>query len=565
MLSIVGPTLYAQTVNQLLSPDFQCQQAFHANCPGPVTLPGLEKFVASFARYPQGNFSYLYEMDKTDLFFVVLYFGILGILALYGIYRARLIYLFSQYKKHEPQQKSCFVTLPKVTVQLPLYNEMYVVQRLIEAVCRLDYPRHLIDIQVLDDSTDETKGIAERLVDFYRSEGHRIFYIHRENRKGFKAGALDEGLKTAEGEFVAVFDADFIPRPDTLMKMVHHFANDKVGMVQMRWSHLNKDYSLLTKIQAIMLDGHFVIEQTSRNRSGGFFNFNGTAGMWRRAAIDHSGGWQHDTLTEDTDLSYRAQLMGWRFVYLLNDDVPAELPVEINAFKTQQRRWAKGLVQVGIKLLPRMWRNPHLPFKVKLEMFFRLTGNIAAPLMILLSILQLPILVVRYNQGFFHLIIFDVPLLLFSTISVVMFYASSQKYLYPDTWKKQLKYLPLVMAMGIGLVFSNAKAVLEAVLGIDTAFARTPKYNVAAKRDGWQSAARKYRRRKGLLPFLELGLSLYFIFAIYYALSRGIYGTIPFLILFLIGYGYTGVMSLFQEMWQKMFKRPDPQPATEQA
>ncbi|HZS43996.1 MAG TPA: cellulose synthase family protein [Blastocatellia bacterium] len=564
MLSTLSSTFIAQAANQILSPDFQCQQAFHSNCAGPVTLPGLDKFVASFTRYPQGNISYLYELDKTDWFFITLYFGILGILALYGIYRARLIYLFSQYEKHEPQLKSCFIKLPRVTVQLPLYNEMYVVERLIEAVCKLDYPRELIDIQVLDDSTDETQAIARKLVDFYRNEGHRIFYIHRENRHGFKAGALDEGLKSAEGEFVAVFDADFIPRPDTLMKMIHHFSQDKVGMVQMRWSHLNKDYSLLTKIQAIMLDGHFVIEQTSRNRSGGFFNFNGTAGMWRRSAIEHSGGWQHDTLTEDTDLSYRAQLMGWKFVYLLNDDVPAELPVEINAFKTQQRRWAKGLVQVGIKLLPRIWQNPHLPLKVKVEMFFRLTGNIAAPLMIILSILQLPILVVRYNQGFFHLIVFDVPLLLFSTISVVMFYASCQRYLYPDTWKKQLKYLPLVMAMGIGLVFSNAKAVLEAVLGIDTAFARTPKYNVAAKRDAWQSAARKYHRRRGWLPFLELGLSFYFVLAIYYALSRGIYGTVPFLMLFLIGYGYTGVMSLFQELWQKIFSQPSQQPATEQ-
>src|SRR5882724_621390 len=557
MMSMFASFLFAGPPNPPIDFNVACQQAFQANCPGPVYMPGLEKFTDSFTRYPAGNLSYLYEMDKLDWFFILLYFGILGILALYGIYRARLIYLFSQYRKHEPQLKSSFEELPRVTVQLPLYNELYVVKRLIEAVCKLEYPANLIDIQVLDDSTDETQSIASDLVDIYRANGHNISYIHRTNRAGFKAGALDEGLKKAEGEFVAVFDADFIPRPDTLMKMVHHFADEKVGMVQMRWSHLNKDYSLLTKIQAIMLDGHFVIEQTSRNRSGGFFNFNGTAGMWRRKSIDLSGGWQHDTLTEDTDLSYRAQLMGWKFVYLLNDDVPAELPVEINAFKTQQRRWAKGLVQVGIKLLPRMWRNPHLPLRVKLEMFFRLTGNIAAPLMIILSLLQLPILVVRYNQGFFQLIIFDVPLLLFSTISVVLFYACSQRYLYPDTWKKQLKYLPLVMAMGIGLIFSNAKAVIEAVLRVDSSFVRTPKYNVSVKKDSWQFAAKKYRRGRGFLPYLEIGLSLYFVFAIYYAFSRGIYGTVPFLILFLIGFGYTGFMSLFQERWQQMFRQAE--------
>src|SRR5207247_6736386 len=315
--------------------------------------------------------------------------------------------------------------LPHITVQLPLFNEMYVVERLVKAVTEIDYPRDRLEIQVLDDSTDETASIARATVEKYARQGFDIHYIHRDDRTGLKAGALEQGMKTAKGNLIAIFDADFVPRPDFLRKLIHHFTDPIVGCAQMRWSHINGSYNLLTRLQTIMLDGHFVVEQTTRNRTGGFFNFNGTAGVWRRQAIELSGGWQHDTLTEDTDLSYRAQLMGWKFVYLLNDDVPAELPVEINAFKTQQRRWAKGLVQVGIKLLPRMWRNPHLPFRVKLEMFFRLTGNIAAPLMIVLCLLQLPVLIVRYNQGFFHLIVFDVPLLLFSTISVVLFYASS--------------------------------------------------------------------------------------------------------------------------------------------
>ena len=235
-------------------------------------------------------------------------------------------------------------------------------------------------------------------------KGFDITYIHRDDRTGFKAGALENGLKTAKGELVAIFDADFVPRPDCLRKLVHFFTDPLVGCAQMRWSHINGSYNLLTRLQTILLDGHFVVEQTVRNRTGGFFNFNGTAGIWRRRAIELSGGWQHDTLTEDTDLSFRAQLMGWRFVYLLDEDAPSEVPVEINAFKAQQRRWAKGVTEVALKLYPRICARD-LPARVKLEMFFRLTGNISYPLMILTSLLQFPLLLVRYNQGFQHLML----------------------------------------------------------------------------------------------------------------------------------------------------------------
>lgn len=511
-------------------------------------LPGLEKFAQT------NNISFLYSLDTFDIVIISLYFGILFILSLYGFYRLKLVYLFFRYLPHAPKPKSEFSELPKVTVQLPLFNEMYVVERLIEAVAAIDYPRELLEIQVLDDSTDETIAIASRVVAEYQKQGFDISYLHRTDRTGFKAGALEAGLKNAKGQFVAVFDADFLPRPDCIKKMIHYFTDEKIGMVQMRWSHINGDYSLLTKIQSIMLDGHFVVEQMARNRSGSFFNFNGTAGMWRREAIEYSGGWQHDTLTEDTDLSYRAQLMGWRFVYLLDEDAPAELPVEINAFKAQQRRWAKGLIQVAIKLLGRMLKNDNLPTRVKVEMFFRLTNNIAAPLMILLALLHLPVLIVRYNQGFFHLLLFDVPILLFSSLSVIAFYGSAQYYLHPTTWKKRLKYLPLVMGMGIGLTFSNARAVIEALFGVQSSFVRTPKYKVESRKDNWLSQAMKYRRNMGLIPYLEVLTAIYFVVTIYYAFTRSILGTIPFLFIFLFGYGYTGIMSMFQSTWQRFFK-----------
>jgi cellulose synthase/poly-beta-1,6-N-acetylglucosamine synthase-like glycosyltransferase len=511
----------------------------------------VDKFVASSeaqgGRYPYGNISYLNINDAIDIYFMLAYFGILALLSAYGVYRYRIIYLFLRYRNHTPRPKSRFAPnrLPRVTVQLPLFNEMYVAERLIDAVARLDYPREMLEIQVLDDSTDQTQEIASRAVKKYFDQGFDICYHHRTNREGFKAGALEAGLKRSSGEFILIFDADFVPRPDCIRRMIDYFTDDRIGMVQMRWSHINSDYSLLTRVQAIMLDGHFVIEQTARNRCGGFFNFNGTAGMWRREAITWSGGWQHDTLAEDTDLSYRAQLMGWRFVYLVDDDVPSELPVEINAFKSQQRRWAKGLVQVGLKMLGRMWRDPRLSKRVKLEQFFRLTGNLAAPLVIVLALINFPILIVRYNQGLFHLFALDVPILTFSTLSVIAFYVVPQWHLNPETWKKSIKYMPFVMSMGIALTFSNARAVLEALFGIKTPFVRTPKYRIEESSDTtWVKKIYVPRRIK--VPLFELLFALYFIFTIWYAIQSRIFGTIPFLLIYLFGYGYATVMAFAQ-------------------
>ncbi|HKX27224.1 MAG TPA: cellulose synthase family protein [Blastocatellia bacterium] len=498
-------------------------------------------------RHGRDNISYLYSLDAFDWTIIILYFTILVLLAILGVYRIRMVYQFWRYRHIKPQPKARYgeTDLPPITVQLPLFNELYVIERLLESVTKLNYPRHLLQIQVLDDSTDETVKIASSAVEMYRRQGFDIEYIHRTDRTGFKAGALENGMKVAKGRLVAVFDADFTPQPDCLRKMVDFFTDERVGMVQMRWGHINSEYSLLTRLQEVLLDGHFVIEQTSRNRTGAFFNFNGTAGMWRREAIEWSGGWQHDTLTEDTDLSFRAQLMGWKFVYLLDEEVPAELPVEMNSFKAQQRRWAKGLVQVGMKLMPRIWKHPKLTLQQKIELFFRLFGNCAAILMIVLSLLHIPVLIVRFNQGLFHMLLLDLPLMMFATFSVVSFYGTAIYYRYPNQ-KRRMWLIPLAMAVGIGLVFSNSRAVLEALFGIRSSFVRTPKYKVENNQDNWLQAAVKYRRRKGLLPLVELLFALYFVFAVYYAIRSHIYATVPFLMIFLVGYGYMAVMSLFQ-------------------
>jgi cellulose synthase/poly-beta-1,6-N-acetylglucosamine synthase-like glycosyltransferase len=491
------------------------------------------------------NISPLYQLDTFDWTVLILYFGILTVLAIYGVYRVKQVIDFWRYSRFPPQPKGEFAPseLPHITVQLPLFNEMYVVERLVKAVSEIDYPHDRLEIQVLDDSTDETVSLARATVAKYAARGFDIHYIHREDRTGFKSGALENGLKTAKGDLIAIFDADFVPKPDFLRKLIHHFTDPIVGCAQMRWSHINGSYNLLTRLQTIMLDGHFVVEQTTRNRAGNFFNFNGTAGIWRRQAIEMSGGWQHDTLTEDTDLSFRAQLMGWRFVYLLDEDAPAEIPVEINAFKAQQRRWAKGVLQVWFKLYRRIWHAP-LPLRVKLEMFFRLTGNVSYPLMIVASFLQFPLLLVRYNQGLHQLMALDVPLLFFSTVSVVIFYGTAVWYL-DKKRTMRLLHLPLVMGLGIGLAFSNARAVLEALAGVKSEFVRTPKYRVEnATDESWKG--KKYKRKHGWLPLLELSFSLYFVLAIAYAVRMHMWGPIAFLMLFCFGYGYMGTMSLLQ-------------------
>jgi len=413
-------------------------------------------------------------MTPLETFTLAAYFFVLVILAVYGWHRYYLVYLYMKNKDQQPVPDATFEQIPPVTVQLPIYNEMYVADRLIDAVCQLDYPRDLLEIQVLDDSTDETTTIAERAVRRHALRGVKITYMHRTDRRGYKAGALEAGLKVASGEYVAIFDADFLPSPDFLRRTIHFFTNPQIAMVQARWGHINENYSLLTKIQAILLDGHFVLEHGGRNRAGLFFNFNGTAGIWRRTAIADAGGWQHDTLTEDLDLSYRAQLRGWRFVFLHDLVSPAEVPVEMNAFKSQQHRWAKGSIQTCRKVLPSVLRSK-LPLGVKTEAFFHLTANFNYLLMCVLSVLMAPAMVIRYNMGWYEMLLIDVPLFFAATASVANFYMVCQRELHKD-WFTRLKYLPFLMSIGIGLTVNNTRAVIEALFRKETEFARTPKY-----------------------------------------------------------------------------------------
>ncbi len=475
---------------------------------------------------------------------LALYFFVLSILAIYGWHRYYLVYLYMKNKGNAPKPLPPPEVLPAVTVQLPIFNEMYVADRLINAVCEMDYPKELLEIQVLDDSTDETTTIAELAVRRHAARGFNIRYLHRVDRTGYKAGALEAGLKESTTEFVSIFDADFIPSRDFLKRTLPYFQTDpKIGMVQARWGHINADYSLLTKIQSILLDAHFVLEHGGRNRAGCFFNFNGTAGVWRRAAIDNSGGWQHDTLTEDLDLSYRAQLRGWRFIFLPEVVSPAEVPVEMNSFKSQQHRWAKGSIQTCLKLMPQILSS-NLPPGVKAEAFFHLSANFNYLLMTVLSILMFPAMWVRYNMGWSEMLLIDVPLFFAATASVANFYMVSQRELYPD-WRQRLKYLPFLMSIGIGLCVNNTRAVIEALFGNQSEFARTPKYGIERKSDEW--VGKKYHQAVGIQSIIELALGLYFTGTVFYALVNQIYGTLPFLMLFQIGFLYTGLLSILQQ------------------
>ena len=508
---------------------------------------GLRHFIHTllndpFARLP-------HPWNWFDASMLLPYFAVMILLAFYGVHRYTMCYQYFKYKKnYNPNPPQHFSELPYVTVQLPIFNEQFVIERLVEAICAMEYPREKLEIQVLDDSTDETREVASSVVDRYAALGHPIVYIHRTNRHGFKAGALDAGLKVAKGEFVAIFDADFMPPADWLMKVIHHFAEPVIGMVQTRWTHLNRDYSMLTRIEAILLDGHFVLEHGARARSGEFFNFNGTAGMWRRQAITDGGGWQHDTLTEDTDLSYRSQMAGWKFKYLPDVECPSELPIEMTAFKTQQARWAKGLIQTSIKILPQVFRSD-TSLRNKIESVYHLTANISYPLMVVMSAFLIPAMICRFYQGWFQMLLIDVPLFTASTFSIAVFYVMSERELFPNDWKKTLYYLPFLMALGIGLTVTNTKAVMEALFGIKSAFVRTPKFAVAKK--GQKSQAAKYRKRLKLAPWIELLLGFYFLLAIIYTFSNHNYFTAPFLILFVIGYWYTGLMSLLQGRFER--------------
>lgn len=479
--------------------------------------------------------------------FLVAYLVVLGLVCIYGTHRYYLVHLYYKHRRNIPRLGGCFRERPRVTIQLPMYNERAVARRIIDATCRIAYPRDRLQIQVLDDSTDETVEIARRAVDYWRGQGFDIEHIHRENRQGYKAGALSNGLKTASGEFVLIFDADFVPPAEILAKTIDYFTDPAVGMVQARWEHINRDQSLLTKTQAILLDGHFVIEHAARNRSGRFMSFNGTAGMWRKSCIEDAGGWQHDTLTEDSDLSYRAQLKGWKFMYLPWVECPSELPTDTYGFQVQQQRWAKGLTQVSMKLWGTIWRSD-AGWREKAEAWFHLTPNISYPMMVIVSALMLPVMMVRFYIGWQQLVFVDLPLIICSFWSIVAFYLLAEKELYPDNWKRAIFILPFLMAMGVALTISNTKAVLEALMKKQSSFVRTPKY---APKAGGAALSVGYRRKSGWLPFAEIAMGIIFLFIVAYCIDVMNLFALPFLCIFVCGYLWAGCSTLWQEFQAK--------------
>lgn len=497
------------------------------------------------------TFSGIYRLSPFDWCLLIPYFGILVVLSIYGVHRYETIRRYRRFRQNlltSPPSK--LDSLPRVTVQLPLFNEQFVVERLLSEVCKLEYPRELLQIQVLDDSTDETHPCTERLCQELQAAGYPVEYRHRTNRRGYKAGALQEGLKTAIGELIAIFDADFVPQADFLLRTVDYFADPEVGVVQTRWTYLNKEFNILTQVEAMLLDGHFVLEHGARCGSGLFFNFNGTAGVLRRTMIDDAGGWQHETLTEDSDLSYRAQLKGWRFVYLPDIECPSELPIDTYGFQVQQARWAKGLTQVAIKLLPRIWKAD-LPFRIKAEAFMHLTPNISYPLMLVVSMLMLPVMIVRFYMGVFQMVLIDFPLIVASFWSITAFYLYAQRVLFPKQWWKTIAFIPMLMGAGVALTVSNAKGVLEAFIGVQTSFARTAKYAIGGQTKAVKPAS-LYRRKSGWLPYIELAIGSYFVYMVDFAIDTMNYLAIPFLMLFVCGYYWAAITTLYAEYRDKL-------------
>ena len=483
---------------------------------------------------------------------IVAYLAVLTLICIYGAHRYFLVVLYYAVRRKVPQPRATFAELPRVTVQLPMYNEQYVAQRIIERTCQIDYPRDRLQIQVLDDSTDETQAIARASVEQLRAAGHDIVYRHRTNRVGFKAGALEEATREASGEFIAIFDADFLPPPSILRETIHHFTDERVGMVQTRWDHLNRDLSLLTQAQAILLDGHFVIEHTARNRSGRFMSFNGTAGIWRKAAIEDAGGWQHDTLTEDLDLSYRAQLRKWKFVFLPQLTSPAELPPEMNAFKAQQHRWTKGGAQTCLKLLPRVLRSD-VPWWVKLEAFFHLSSGAVYVLVVILSLLVGPALVAKLTLTKPQspwVLWFELLLFVIGFGSTTAFYIVSQQQLLRGWWYG-LRHVPTLMAVGIGIAFNNAFAALDGFFGKTGEFVRTPKFGDAAgATQDWRRRLGGFQLKTNWQAWAELAMALYLTacavsLMFFQNWFERVSMALPFLLIFIVGYFYVSFQTFY--------------------
>lgn len=470
----------------------------------------------------------------------ICYLAVLLGMSLYGLHRYFIIFLYFRNRHLAPPPPRKFPELPVVTVQLPIYNEIYVIERLLRAVSQIDYPPEKLEIQILDDSTDETSEVAYREAMRLRHAGFQVEVLRRPDRFGFKAGALNHGLARAKGEFFLILDADFIPPPQILQETVHYFSDPAIGMIQTRWGHINRSYSFLTRAQAILLDGHLLLEQTARSRTGRFFNFNGTAGLWRRSCIEQAGGWQHDTLTEDLDLSYRAQLKGAKFLFLSNIVTPAELPVDMSGFRSQQHRWTKGSIQTCKKVLPLILKS-RLPWWIKVEAAVHLTSNFAYLLLAFLCILLHPSRT-RISTDWQQVALIDLPIFAATTLSVAVFYLCAQRELYPKDWKREILFFPFVLALGIGLSISNARAVLEAVFNHRSAFARTPKYGFAL--ENGSPKENRYARLQKVLPMVEIFFAIYFGYFAVTALENREFLSLPFLMLFQIGFAYVALTSL---------------------
>lgn len=469
------------------------------------------------------------------------YIGSLMILFTFGSHGFIMIYYYLKHRHIRDKFTEELDNYPVVTLQLPIYNEMYVIERLIKTVCEMDYPLDKLEIQVLDDSTDETVEIVANIVKEYRLRGFDIHHIHRIDRTGYKAGALKEGLKVCRGEFVGIFDADFIPRKNFLKIVLPFFSNPKIGMVQTRWEHLNRSYSLVTQIQALALDGHFVLEQQVRNKAGYFINFNGTSGVWRKECIIDAGNWEADTLTEDLDLSYRAQLKGWKFRYLTDFTTPSEVPSEINSLKSQQFRWTKGAIETARKMLFRVW-TAKLPLKTKIMCTFHLTNNIVFPFILIACLLNMPIVLIK-STGLYDTYFIFMSIFVFAFIASFLFYLYSQKDVYDD-WRSRILLFPVFMAGSMGFAINNTKAVFEALINKKSEFVRTPKYGIEGENDKWQDKKYVHKKFVKFSVILELMIALYSLACVVVSTVTLQISAIPFQLMFTFGFGLVAYLSI---------------------
>jgi len=482
----------------------------------------------------------------SDLFLFI-YVTCSVLLLLYGLNTHYIVYCFlknrdlSARKDGETEVRFAArladpASLPVVTTQIPLYNELNVADRIIRAVAAIDYPQTLHEIQVLDDSDDETCALVDALAAELRQAGYRISVLRRENRVGYKAGALEAGMQAGTGEFIGIFDSDFIPPREFYQRILPHlWADEHCAFAQARWGHFNEADSWLTRAQAMGVDGHFIIEQTARNRSGLFMNFCGTAGVWRRTAIEDAGGWQHDTVTEDLDLSYRAQLRGWRAAYIPSLIVPAELPPSYNAYKSQQHRWAKGTMQTARKLLPSLWRSSR-SLRVKVQGTIHLTHYTLHLQMALLAVSIFPLLLgLSLNIGLYRSAVF-LCLLIPAAAGPSFGYFVSQYHGYPDDWKRRVLRLPFLLVLGFGISLSNARAVLSGLFSDDRTFVRTPKKGARG--------VKHYAVRKDRLPLFELLFAAYCAGTVTALLYLGEYALVPFVVIYTLGYGLVGMKSI---------------------